>query len=139
MVYSLEKVLIEALQKIVGVNNVLVEENRVQDYLKDETADIVRPHPEKNVIVVKPADTKEVSEVLRIASQNKICVFPRGGGTNLVGGAVPVKAGIVLSLERMNKIEIDKDNLMAAVDAGVTLEKLVSEVENANLSFPLHP
>jgi len=128
-----------ALRKIVGDNNVLTDLAMIQDYLKDETAEPVRPRPASNVIVVKPANTKEISEILGLANDECICVFVRGGGTGLVGGAVPTNDGILLSLERLVGIEIDKDNLMADVGAGVTLEQLIVEVENAGLQFPLHP
>ena len=124
-----------ALRKIVGDNNVLTDLAMIQDYLKDETAEPVRPRPASNVIVVKPANTKEISEILGLANDECICVFVRGGGTGLVGGAVPTNDGILLSLERLVGIEIDKDNLMADVGAGVTLEQLIVEVENAGYSF----
>jgi len=128
-----------ALREIVGENNVLTGLTRIQDYLKDETAEPVRPRPASDVVVVKPADAKEISEILGLANNKRVCIFVRGGGTGLVGGAVPTSDGIVLSLERLGGIEIDKENLMADVGAGLTLEKLIFEVENAGLQFPLHP
>jgi glycolate oxidase len=76
---------------------------------------------------------------MRLASKYHTAVYPRGGGTGLVGGAVPTSSGVILSLERLDKIEIDKDNMMAIAEAGVTLEKLESEANAAGFSFPPHP
>lgn len=111
----------------------------MESYLVDETAEPVRPRPAKELVLVKPANTQEVSKILEFANKNTILVFPRGGGTGLVGGAIPTENGIILSMERMSKIEIDKENLMAVAEAGVTLEKLLSAVDDAGLFFPLHP
>lgn len=66
--------------------------------------------------------------------------LPKGGGTGLVGGCIPTRNGILLSLERMNRIvEVDRENQMIIVEAGVTLRQLVMAAEEAGLSFPLHP
>ena len=135
----MEKTVAEPLKKIVGEHHVLSDRSKIQDYLRDETAEPVRPQPAAEIVLVKPANTAEVSEILKFANENKICVFPRGGGTGLVGGAIPTMNGIVVSLERMDKIEMDKDNLMAVSEAGVTLEKLIAKAKDASLQFPLHP
>jgi len=135
----MDKAIIESLENIMGKNYVVTDREWMESYLVDETAEPVRPRPAKEIVLVKPANTKEVSEVLKFANENKIPVFPRGGGTGLVGGAIPTKSGIILSMERMNKIEIDKENLMAVAEAGVTLEKLLRSADDAGLFFPLHP
>jgi glycolate oxidase len=131
--------MLEAFEKIVGRDFVL--ERNVEGYLKDESAKGAIIEPCRNIVVVKPANTKEVSEVMKIAHANKVPVYPRGGGTGLVGGAVPVKKGIVLSLERMKGkgVEIDEDNLMCTVDSGITLGELEEYVDKHNLFFPPHP
>jgi len=131
--------LIDRLKAIVGENWVTTDPDMIKRYLADETPDAVRPPPAPKIAVVKPANTQEVSEVLKLANQAKTPVFVRGGGTGLAGGCVPTRDGIVLSMERMDKIEIDRDNLMAVAEAGVTLEKLIKEAEAAGLFFPLHP
>ncbi len=90
--------------------------------------------------MVKPSSTAEVSGILALASRERIPVTPRGGGTGLSGGALAVRGGIVLSLERMNRIvEIDRDNLMAVVEPGVITERLQQEVEAVGLSYPPDP
>jgi glycolate oxidase len=69
----------------------------------------------------------------------RLPLYPRGGGTGLVGGAVPTQDGIILSLERMKKIEIDKGNIMVTAEAGVTLGELAKAADEVGLSFPPHP
>lgn len=118
---------------------VITERELMEDYLRDETPDPVCPSPATEVILVKPANVQEVSSILKFANKEKIPVFPVGGRTGLVGGSIPTKPGIILSLERMNKIEIDRENLMATAEAGVTLGDLIKAAEDAGLFFPPHP
>ena len=131
---------VEKLQDIVGKDWVITKREQMESYLVDETALGVRPKPAENVVVVKPADSKEISKILKLANREKTPVFIRGGGTGLCGGAMPTVDGIVLSMERLDKIEeVDKDNLMIVVEGGVTLEAMLKAVEDAGLFFPPHP
>ncbi len=130
---------VDYLISIVGRENVVTDLERMRDYLIDETPEPIRPKPASKLILVKPGSTREVAEILKFANEKKIPVYPRGGGTGLAGGAIPTRDGIILSLERMNRIEIDRDNLMAVCEAGVTLEQLIRAAEDAGLFFPLHP
>ncbi|MBI2909175.1 MAG: FAD-binding oxidoreductase [Chloroflexi bacterium] len=127
------------LAAILGEAAVITDRERMLDYLVDETASPVRPQPADEVVVARPASAQEVASLLRLANDEGIPVFPRGGGTGLCGGAVPTENGIVLSLERMNGIALDKDNLMATVEAGATLGDLMAKAEEAGLFFPPHP
>jgi glycolate oxidase len=129
----------EQLEAIVNKKWLVTERELMEDYLRDETADPVCPSPAENVVLVKPANCDQVSAILKVTNREKIPVFPVGGRTGLVGGSIPVESGILLSLERMKKIDIDEENLMAEVEAGVTLEELIAAVEDAGLYFPLHP
>lgn len=130
-----ERIMIR-LREIVGQENVLTEEIDIEPYSHDETPGW-KSFPEA---VVKPAEKKEISEVLRLANEKRVPVTPRGGGTGLSGGAIPVKGGIVLSLERMNKIlDIDTDNSMAVLQAGVINGELQREVEKFGLFYPVNP
>lgn len=138
MVRISEQVLAD-LRSVVGENWVVTEERAVERYLYDETARGVRPSPVKNIVVVKPGTTKDVAEVVKIANRYKIPVYVRGGGTGLVGGAIPTMPGIVISLERMDRITVDVDNMVADVEAGVTLGKLIEESERYGFMFPPHP
>jgi len=130
----------QQLQSIVGEDWVITQREQMESYLMDETYLGVRPQPADNVILVKPANSQEISAILQLANKENTPVYPRGGGTGLVGGAIPTRDGIVLSLERLDKIEeIDKENLMVVAQAGVTLEQLLKAVEDADLLFPPHP
>ena len=89
---------------------------------------------------MKPGNSREISEILKLANQDKIPVFIRGGGTGLCGGAIPTKDGLLISMERLNKVvEMDADNLMITVEAGVTLGDILKAADNAGLFFPPHP
>ncbi|MCW4020415.1 MAG: FAD-binding oxidoreductase, partial [Candidatus Bathyarchaeota archaeon] len=134
-----ENSLLRRLESIVGKNWVTAETEFIESYLNDETPEPLRPPAASNLILVKPPSTKEVAEVLKLANNERIPVFPVGGRTGLVGGSVPTEPGIVLSLERMNKIKIDRENLMTVAEAGATLDDLIKAAEDADLFFPLHP
>lgn len=90
--------------------------------------------------VARPRSTTSVAALLRFANRHKIPVTPRGSGHGYVGGAVPVRGGIVLSLERMNRIrEINQADFVAVVQAGVLTGKLQDEVERRGLFYPPDP
>ncbi len=90
--------------------------------------------------MVKPLNSGTVSRVLAFARRKRVPVTPRGAGTGLSGGCVPIYGGIVLSLERMDRIlAIDEDNFVAIVEPGVTLAQLCDAVEKRGLYYPLHP
>jgi glycolate oxidase len=90
--------------------------------------------------VALPLNTKSVSDILRFASRNRIPVTARGAGYGYVGGCVPVRGGIVLSLERMNRIkEISPDDFVALVEPGVVTAKLQQEVEKLGRFYPPDP
>jgi glycolate oxidase len=136
----MNSVLIKKLKRIVGAEWVTARKEDLLDYVMDETAPVVCPKPAADIVLVKPDTTQEIAGVLRSANEWKIPVFPRGGGTGLVGGCVPTERGIVLSLERMDRvIEVDTENLMVVVEAGVTLEKLFKAADECGLLFPPHP
>jgi len=128
--------LVGLLTEIVGAKNVLTGDER-ENYARDE---MHTPKPVLPDVVVKPEDTGSVAKILKLASERNIPVTPRGGGTGVCGGAVPIYGGIVLSLERMNRIlEIDEDNFVATVEPGVTLSDLYQAVEEHGLYYPLYP
>jgi glycolate oxidase len=128
--------ILDLLRGIVGDRNVLTGGER-ESYSRDETLRSRSVLPE---VVVKPEDVGSVARVLKLANDNKIPVTPWGGGTGLSGGAVPVCGGILLSLERMNRVlEIDKDNFVATVEPGVILSDLYQAVAEHGLYYPLYP
>jgi len=136
----MEPEIVRELEGIVGRKWVITDREATLDYLVDETPSTVRPSPAENVVLVKPATTHEISSIMKLANKRKLSVFPRGGGTGLVGGAIPTEEGILLSMERLNRIiEIDRENLMVVVEAGVTLERLEAAASEADLLLPPHP
>jgi glycolate oxidase subunit GlcD len=87
-----------------------------------------------------PHSTQSVSTLLRFASRHRIPVTPRGAGHGYVGGCVPVHGGIVLSLERMNRIkEINAADFVAVVQPGVNTKHLQDRVERQGLFYPPDP
>ena len=90
--------------------------------------------------VALPHSTASVSALLRFANQHQIPVTPRGAGHGYVGGCVPVRGGIVLSLARMNRIkEISRADFVAVVEPGVHTEHLQNQVERQGLFYPPDP
>jgi len=124
------------LTEIVGDKNVLTGDER-ENYSRDE---MLKSKPVFPEIVVKPEDTGSVARIVKMATEKRIPVTPRGGGTGLSGGAVPIYGGIVLSLEKMSRIlEIDRDNFVATVEPGVILSDFYQAVEECGLYYPLYP
>lgn len=126
---------VAALREIVGPEDVLLGE-AMEPYTHDETVG-VRGEPE---VVVRAQSTEEVSAILKLAQEKRVPVTPRGAGTGLSGGAVPAYGGIVLSLEKMNRIlELDRENLMVTVEPGVITGELHRFVETEGLFYPPDP
>jgi glycolate oxidase len=129
----------EHLREIVGPQYVLYgDPERMQDYAHDEVAGKEYAHmPEA---VVKPASAQEIAQIMRLANQERIPVTPRGAGSGLSGGAVPVRGGIVLSLERMNRIlEIDRENMVVVVEPGVITNNINDAVHEYGLFYAGYP
>ncbi|MFW6056533.1 MAG: FAD-binding oxidoreductase, partial [Chloroflexota bacterium] len=131
---------VETLKQIVGGEWVITDRSQMEAYLYDETTPFQRLEPAKDVVVVKPGTAQEISEIMKLANSDKTPVYPRGAGTGLCCGAMPTQDGIVISMERFDKVEeVDKDNLMVVAEAGVTLADLLAAVDEADLLFPPHP
>ena len=92
--------LIVMLEEICGSDNVVIDPVRLNEYGKDHTLNLQYEFDS----LVKPGSSLEISAILKLCNQYKIPVTPRGGGSGVTGGALPVMGGIVLSLERLNKI-----------------------------------
>jgi len=129
---------LKELEKIVGRENIIVDPERMQDYSHDEFS--LREIGHLPEVVVKPKTRDQVAAILKLANARNIPVTPRGGATGLCGGCVPLQGGIVLSLENLNRvIEIDVENEMAVVEAGLTLMDFYKAIEEKGFSFPPHP
>lgn len=132
----MEKSCITALQAIVGKDNVMTSPEDLFCYSYDATPGF--SHMPEAVVV--PANTAEVSQVMALANEHRIPVYPRGAGTNLSAGTVPTKGGIVLLMTKMNKIlEIDPTNLTATAEPGVVVVELNKAVEKFGLLYPPDP
>jgi lactate dehydrogenase (NAD+,ferredoxin) subunit LctD len=126
----------EKLESIVGAKNVIGDMEKLEPYSYDETLS-VKCMPD---VVVKPENTEQVSKIMKLAYENKIPVTPRGAGTGLSAGAVPVCKGIVLSTENFNRIlEIDEQNLMAVTQPAVITADLQKAAEEKGLFYPPDP
>src|SRR5690554_301690 len=124
------------LINIVGSLYVFTDEETLNDYGKDHTEDFVFPPG----IVVKPASTEEVSEIMKQAFEYEIPVVPIGARTGLSGGVLCVHKGIGLSMERLNQIEkIDEQNLQVITQPGVITEVLQNAVAEKGLFYPVDP
>ncbi len=131
---------VTGLREIAGEDWVITRREQMESYLVDETALAVRPEPAENVVLVKPASAAETAAILKLANDERTPVFIRGGGTGICGGAVPTSDGILLSMERLDKIEeVDRDNLMVVVESGVPFGEMLKAVEDAGFFFPPHP
>ncbi|OGS20281.1 MAG: hypothetical protein A2252_12035 [Elusimicrobia bacterium RIFOXYA2_FULL_39_19] len=126
------------LEAISGTINVIADRALMENYTRDEYAlDILKSYPG---LVVKPRNTQEVSEILKLANEQKFPVYPRGGGTGLCGACVPMLGGVLLLFDNMKKvIEVDTDNIMAVVECGIPLSEFYKEIEKHGLFFPPHP
>ena len=133
----LERAVLEELVRITAEDRVLAAKADLETYSYDATANVPRRIPD---VVVMPASTEEVQKVVNLARENRIAIYPRGAGTNLSGGAIPVRQGIVLSFQRMNKIlEIDAENLTATVQPGLVIQELNDAVAPFGLIYPPDP
>lgn len=127
--------IIKEFQQIVGVGNVLTTLEERLCYGYDSTPEAYLPD-----LVARPSKTEEIRKILRLANQHRIPIIPRGAGTGLSGGSLPVKGGVILDLTRMDRIlEIDEENLVAVVEPGVITIHLQEEVEKRGLFYPPDP
>ena len=133
---KVDEPILARLREIVGEDNVSVSAEDKEKYSHDEVAEL-RHEPE---VVVKASSAEQISRIIRLANEVNIPVTPRGAGQGLSGGSVPVFGGVVLTLEKMNRIlEIDQDNLMATVEPGVITGELHRAVEALRLFYPPDP
>jgi len=131
------KEVLNALIQVLGKDNVLSEREDLITYSYDATAVVESQEPD---VVVTPTTTEEVAEIVKIANRYQVPIYPRGSGTNLSGGAIPVEKGIVLTTMKMNKIlELDADNLVATVQPGVIIQDLNNEAVKHGLIYPPDP
>ena len=123
------------LQKISGKPNVTKEKEELLCYSYDATGNSFLPDA-----VVFPESEEEVARILKLASKEKLVVVPRGAGSGMTGGAVPVKGGLVIVTSRMNKIfDVDENNFLVRVQPGVIVSDIHKTVEEKGLFYPPDP
>jgi len=133
----LDRGVIGKLGELVGKDNILTERADLLAYSYDATADVPRQTPD---VVVLPTGAEMVRRIVNLARENGIAIYPRGAGTNLSGGAVPLRKGMVLSFQRMDRIlDIDAANLTAVVQPGVVIAALNAAVAPFGLLYPPDP
>jgi glycolate oxidase len=136
MYQKITAAVINELKVLIGENNIFTQAEMLLKYAQDETEDL-KFFPE---VVVKPENTMQVASIMKLANTYKIPITPRGAGTGLSGGALPICSGIVLSLEKFNKIlQIDERNLQATVEPGVITEVFQNAVKEKALFYPPDP
>jgi glycolate oxidase len=126
---------IAAAAAIVGASHVLDQAADMEPYGADALG---IGHPPD--LVVLPQDVAAVSALMRLSREHRVPVVVRGAGTGYTGGAVPSAGGVVLCMERMNRIvEIDVENLLAVVEPAVITADLQRAVEAVGLFYPPDP
>ena len=127
---------IQFFADIIGNENVLIDKESLFNYSHDETEDLSFL-PE---VVLKPSSAQEISSILKYCNEKIIPVTPRAAGTGLSGGALPVMGGVLLSIERLNKIiEIDERNLQVVTEPAVITQDLQETVAAKGLFYPPDP
>jgi glycolate oxidase len=129
------KEVIEKLEAAIGADKVLTSPIDLVAYSFDGTFEQHMPD-----VVVLPETNEDVTAIVQVAAQHDVPLVPRGMASGLAGGSIPSRGGIVLTLNRMNRIlEIDEENMTATVEAGVVTADLQDEVEKLGLFYPPDP
>lgn len=127
---------LSAIKTIAGDTFVITGNENLAKYSHDETEDL-NYYPE---VVVKPRTAGEISALMKLCNEHMIPVTARGAGTGLSGGALPVKGGLLISMERFDQIlDIDEENLQATVEPGVITEIFMDTVAEKGLLYPVDP
>ncbi len=127
---------IKTFQQIVGQPFVIIIDEDKAVYAQDYTEDLYYM-PE---VVVKPKTAEEVAAIVKVCYDHDIPITPRGAGTGLSGGALPVYGGVVIAMSRMNQIlDIDERNFQVTVEPGVINENLQQAVKEKGLFYPPDP
>ena len=127
---------LESLKKIVGLERMSTGESILDLHSRDESSHQGR----KPDVVVWPLRTIEISQILKLAHEEKIPVTPWGAGTSLEGNPIPVEGGIVLDLQQMNRIlELRTEDLQVRVEAGAIYKELNQYLSRFGLFFPPDP
>jgi glycolate oxidase len=121
--------------RIVGADHVRTDAPALEQYGQDALG---IGHPPD--LVITPGSTQEIASIARLCNEQRVPLVVRGAGTGYTGGAVPTRGGVLLSMERLNRIlEIDTANLLAVVEPNVITADLQRAVEAVGLFYPPDP
>ncbi|MBE7177672.1 MAG: FAD-binding protein [Mucilaginibacter polytrichastri] len=128
--------IIREISALAGENLIYTDDETRARCSRDETEDLQY----MPALVFIPENAEQIGRVLKFCSEKGIAVTPRGAGTGLSGGALPVYGGVVISMEKMNAIiAIDEQNLQARVQPGVITENLINAAAEKGLLYPIDP
>ena len=127
------------LAKIVGEKYVIYgDPDKLEAYSHDEIAEEHYAHPAD--ALVRPETAEEIAAIMKLANRERIPVTPRGAGSGLSGGAVPVCGGIVLLVDRMDRIlDVDAENMMVVVEPGVVTNEINDVLRDLGLFYAGYP
>ena len=133
---SISPQLLQRIREICGEEHVFIDNERLKKYGRDETEDL-EYLPQ---VVARPYKASQIAKLLQICNENHTPVTPRGAGTGLSGGALHIYSGLLISMERFNRIlNIDERNLQATVEPGVINYNFQEEVKKRGLFYPPDP
>lgn len=133
---KVSSIIFKELEAIVGNEHISSDKEQLEKYGQDHTEDFIFLAD----VIVKPQTVEQISAIAKLCNDNKIPLTTRGAGTGLSGGALPVKGGVLLSMEKFNKIlNIDERNLQATVEPGVINYIFQEEVKKLGLFYPPDP
>ncbi len=131
----IDKATLDAIGDIIGAENLITGAQALAEYASDATKLQFMPDA-----VALPGNTQEISRILRLATDKGFPVIPRGAGSGMSGGALPVKGGLILAMNRFDRIlEIDQQNLIVRTEPGVVTARLQEAVEAVGLFYPPDP
>jgi glycolate oxidase len=127
--------MMQELIEIVGRENFTDQQEELVPYSYDASMNVHRPDA-----VVWPESTEQVAQIVKFANEQRIPVVPRGAGTSLSGGVIPIRGGIIIDLSKMNRIlEMSIENRYACVQAGVVCDDLNRALAKHGFAFPPDP
>lgn len=129
---------VEELRGLMGAKNVICDAERMEAYSHDETS--AEEYGHMPDAVVTPTSTEQVAAVVKLANRERIPVTPRGAGSGLSGGAIPSMGGIIVSLEKMNRVvEIDYANMTMTVETGIVTNEINNLIKERGLFYAGYP
>ncbi|MFP3144882.1 MAG: FAD-linked oxidase C-terminal domain-containing protein [Caldisphaera sp.] len=129
------KTFINELESLVGSNKILIDDIILKLYSKEPSG-----MEGKANAVIFPESTIDVSKILSLAYEYEVPIYPQGSSSSLSGNAVPLKNGVIVSFERMNKIkELNITDSIAVVEPGIRIDELNTNIEKSGYMFPIDP